>query len=139
MSVSELKGGMSTRKGGASYNRKHDDILKECGCVFGYSCVCRTAYKLLIKRADGTLGPLLINRRQRIPIGEWLEAEDHPTKGYKHRPGWHTLREQCAPHLTERGRVWCKVAIQDVVEFERPAAQGGVWFLAQHMKVLEVL
>ena len=47
------------------------------------------AYKLFIKRKDGTIGPLFIGRKQRIPMGVWLEAEDIPTKGYAHRPGWH--------------------------------------------------
>ena len=40
------------------------------------------AYKLFKLRADGTLGPLFINRQQVVPIGEWLEAETHPTQGY---------------------------------------------------------
>jgi len=48
------------------------------------------AYKLLKLRKDGSLGPLFINRKQKIPIGKWLTAECHPTKGYALRPGWHT-------------------------------------------------
>ena len=47
------------------------------------------AYKLLRIRKDGSIGPLFINQKQRVPIGEWLDAEDHPTSGFAHRPGWH--------------------------------------------------
>lgn len=94
------------------------------------------AYKLLTKRKDGSLGPLFINRTQRIPIGEWLLAEDHPTKGYAHRPGWHTTLEPKAPHLILTGRVWCEVEVMNVTEHTRPKNQGGVWLIAQQMKVI---
>ncbi len=97
------------------------------------------AYKLFKQRKDGSIGPLFIGAKQRIPIGEWLEAEDIPTKGYAHRPGWHVGAEPNAPHLTEKGRVWYKVEIDDYYEFKRPAHQGGVWLIAQQMKVLEVV
>lgn len=97
------------------------------------------AYKLVRRRKNGTLAPLFINARMTIPIGEWLEAEDHPTKGFAHRPGWHcTLRPE-APHLSERGRVWVKVIIQKFKRYSRPESQGGTWVLAQRMKVVEVL
>lgn len=94
------------------------------------------AYKLLRKRKKGTLGPLFINRRQRIPIGEWLQAEAHRTKGYAFRPGWHVTKTPEAPHLSMKGRVWCEVQIEDYKELQRPVSQGGCWFIAQRMKVL---
>ena len=90
-------------------------------------------------RKNGTLGPLFINRRQVIPIGKWLEAEDHPTKGFAHRPGWHVTMKPYAPHLTMKDRVWCKVLVQSVEELKRPESQGGTWLLAKRMKVVEVL
>jgi len=96
-------------------------------------------YKLMRQRKDGTLGPLFINRRLRVPIGEWLDAEDHPTKGYAHRPGWHILAAPNAPHLSKKGRVWVKVEFNDWNEFERPVNQGGRWYLAQQMKVVGVI
>lgn len=102
-------------------------------------------YKLLKQRKDGTLGPLFINARQRIPVGKWLAAEDHPTAGFAHRPGWHCTNQPRAPHLAKRpkhgpARVWCKVQIGGRVEkFQRPDCQGGVWYLAGKMKVLEVI
>ena len=94
------------------------------------------AYKLLRVRKDKTIGPLFINQRQRIPIGEWLIAEDHPTKGYAHRMGWHCTAKPHAPHLSMKGRTWYKVLIEDFVEHIRPKNQGGLWFLAQRMKVV---
>ena len=94
------------------------------------------AYKLLRKRKDGSLGPLFINCRQRIPLGEWLEAEDHPRKGYAHRPGWHACMDVMAPHLTMKGRVWCEVRIEGFEELDRPASQGTKWYLARRMMVV---
>ena len=98
------------------------------------------AYKLCRKRKDGTLGPLFINRKQVLPVGKWLEAEEHKTKGYAFRPGWHTLALPVAPHLKKSSeRVWVKVRIKDWKEFERPFNQGGKWFLAKKMMVIEEL
>lgn len=95
------------------------------------------AFKLLQVRRDGTIGPLFINRRQVIPIGVWLEAEDHPTAGYAHRPGWHAALTPKAPHLSERRRAWFRVEVEDATILDRPAAQGGQWVLARRMRVIE--
>ena len=95
------------------------------------------AYKLLKERKNGTIGPLFINQRQVIPIGEWIEAEDHPTKGYAHRPGWHATHKPEAPHLSMKNRAWYKIEIEDFYEHPRPEHQGGKWFIANRMKVLE--
>ena len=97
------------------------------------------AYKLLRDRKDGSIGPLFINRKQRIPIGKWLKAEDHPTKNYAHRPGWHCTSKPEAPHLSMKGRTWYQVEIEDFVEHIRPKNQGGLWFLANRMKVVKSL
>lgn len=97
------------------------------------------AYKLLRVRADGTLGPLFINRRQRIPLGVRLPAEDVPTPGYAHRPGWHACAEPRAPHLSTRGRAWFRVEIEDVTTHDRPERQGGRWYTARRMTVLEAV
>lgn len=96
----------------------------------------RLAYKLLRVRQDQSLGPLFINRRQVIPVGQWLAAEAHPTKGFAFRPGWHASHAPRAPHLSTKGREWYAVAIKDYVPMPRPARQGGMWYLAQRMKVL---
>ena len=94
------------------------------------------AYKLFRQRADGTIGPLFINARQRVPTGEWLPALDVPTKGFAHRPGWHVGRAPRAPHLSEKGRVWYEVEVRDFYPFKRPASQGGEWLIAKWMKVV---
>jgi hypothetical protein len=94
-------------------------------------------YKLFRKRRDGTLGPLFINARLRVPVGQWLEAEDHPTRGFAHRPGWHATLEPRAPHLKlSEDRVWCHVELEDTVLYDRPESQGGTWVLAGRLKVL---
>lgn len=103
------------------------------------------AYKLFKQRKDGTLGPLFINASLIVPVGKWMKAEDHPTKGYAHRPGWHCTHAPSAPHLAKNPkggckRVWCKVEIGGkITRYERPAIQGGTWFLANRLRVLEVM
>jgi hypothetical protein len=94
------------------------------------------AYKLFRRRRDGSLGPLFINRKLRVPLNQWLEAESCPTRGYALRPGWHCTLQPIAPHLSTRGRVWCQVEVQGVEEFRRPASQGGAWLLARRLRVL---
>jgi len=94
------------------------------------------AFKLFKKRKDGTIGPLFIGAKQRIPLGVWLDAEDIPTKGFAHRPGWHCGSYPIAPHLSEKGRTWYVVEIDDFVPFKRPKNQGGEWLIAQRMKVI---
>lgn len=96
-------------------------------------------YKLFKKRKDNSIGPLFINQRLRIPVGEWLDAEDHPTKNFAHRPGFHTLLQPIAPHLKMmENRVWAKCEIDDYQFFTRPVNQGGKWALANRMRVLEI-
>lgn len=96
-------------------------------------------FKLFRKRKNGTLGPLFINRRQVVPVGEWLQAEDHPTKGYAHRPGWHACYKPLAPHLKsgpDTDRVWCLVGMEECTDYSRPESQGGSWVLARRLKVV---
>ncbi len=65
-------------------------------------------------------------------------AECHPTPGYKLRPGWHACSQRKAPHLSKQGRVWAKVLVEGLTPFLRPACQGGLWFTAKYMTILEV-
>ena len=95
------------------------------------------AYKLIrVRNRDQTLGPLFINRRQVIPIGEWLPAESHPTKNFAYRPGWHASHAPDAPHLSTKGRAWYLVEIADFKELRRPETQGGLWYIAQWLRVI---
>lgn len=99
-------------------------------------------FKLFRLRRDGSLGPLFINRRQVVPVGEWLPAEDHPTKGYAHRPGWHCTFHPHAPHLKSgpgSGRVWTECEAEGVRVYSRPESQGGKWVLADRLRVVRVL
>lgn len=99
-------------------------------------------YKLFRQRKDGSLGPLFIGARQRIELGVVLSAEDIPTKGYAHRPGWHSGWEPYAPHLSEKGRVWAQCEIPsdaDWYEFKRPQNQGGAWIISTAIIVKRIL
>jgi hypothetical protein len=96
-------------------------------------------YKLFRVRVDGSIGPLFINKNQRLHLGVEYPAEDHPTKGYAHRPGWHICHSPIAPHLSKKGRVWAKVEFSDYTEHRRPVTQGGLWYTANQMKILELL
>jgi hypothetical protein len=97
------------------------------------------AYKLFRVRKDGSIGPLFINARLRLAVGVWYDAEAHLTKGFAFRPGWHAAPTPNAPHLSERGRRWFRVELDDVTEYPRPNAQGGVWLLAKRLRVLEAI
>lgn len=97
-----------------------------------------TVYKLMRLRNNGTLGSLFINRKKVLNVGEWLEAEDYPTKGYTHRPGWHCTFKPIAPHLSKNGRIWVEVEVNDFEVYNRPENQGGKWVLAKQMKILRI-
>lgn len=95
------------------------------------------SYKLLKTRKDGTIGPLFINKKLRIPIGQWMEAECHPTKGFAVRPFFHCTSQPIAPHLSMKGRDWYEIEMEEYVEFNRPITQGGLWFLAKRIKIIK--
>lgn len=97
------------------------------------------AYKLVRKMKDGTLSPLFINQKFRFPMGEWLTAEAHPTKGFAFRKGWHCTLQPVAPHLSEKNRVWVEVETRFYKTYNRPESQGGTWLLADEMKVVREL
>lgn len=105
------------------------------------------AYKLMRKMKDG-YAPLFINKRQRLQIGVRYQAEDHKTKGFAHRFGWHATLVPVAPHLKEDkdNRVWVKVKLYTVGDdayikhFKRPEEQGGTWVICTgQMEILEEL
>ena len=103
------------------------------------------AYKLLrILKTDGKLHPLFINKSVPTPIGVWMDAECHPTKGFAVRCGWHCCFIPLAPHLkTELSngekRVWVECEVEDWESYDRPESQGGAWILAQRMKINRIL
>lgn len=97
----------------------------------------RTAYKLFRAMKDGTIAPLFINQKLRLTLGDWYKAEAHRTKGFAFRPGWHCTSVPKAPHLSMKGRAWYEVEIEKYEDIKRPASQGGLWFLAEQMKVIK--
>ena len=99
------------------------------------------AYKLLRKKKDGLLYPLFIHKQYPTPIGEWMQAECYPTKGFAIRKGWHCCFEMNAPHLkmelsNGEKRIWCELEVEDWESYDRPESQGGAWILAQKMKIV---
>lgn len=102
------------------------------------------AYKLLRMKKDGKLYPLFINKTKETPIGKWMVAECHPTKGFAVRQGWHCCFKPIAPHLKMQlsngeQRVWVECEVEDWQSYDRPILQGGAWILAQKMKINKVL
>ncbi len=95
------------------------------------------AYKLFRVKKSGSITSLFINKGITLPKNKWMAAECHPTPGYKVRPYWHCTEKPFAPHLTEKNRIWLRVEIEDFVEFNRPDSQGGKWFLAKKMKIID--
>ena len=97
------------------------------------------AYKLVRKLKSGKLTPLFINKSVGIEFDTWYKSECHPTKGFKVRQGWHCTSTPNAPHLSPKGRIWVKVEIKDYESIKRPESQGGLWYLADKIRFLEVL
>jgi hypothetical protein len=44
-----------------------------------------------------------------------------------------------APHLTEKGRVWVELEMKDFTEFARPKLQGGMWYLADSIRINKII
>ena len=92
-------------------------------------------YKLFEMNANGELFPLFIDKNKPVPVGEWIHAEYHPTKGFAARGGWHIGADvPDAPWLksydgTDTGyykprwkhgkRVWCEVEYNTNHDYNR--------------------
>lgn len=89
----------------------------------------KTCYKLFEMDTNNNLYPLFIDKRTSYPIGEWIQAENHPTKGFSARPGLHCGEICSAPWLmsadgtykSQRSkywkRVWCEVECNVTVDY----------------------
>lgn len=97
------------------------------------------AYKLVRLKKNGDITSLFINKQKPLKLGEWMQAESFPTKGFALRPYWHCMQKMEAQHLTQKGRCWVMLEMKDFVEFPRPKAQGGVWYLAGSIKILKIV
>lgn len=106
----------------------------------------KIAYKLFRRLNsgvnEGQITSLFINRIEPLPLNFWLESYCYPTKGFAVREGWHCTAEPHAPHLkmnlaNGEERVWKKVLMEDYEEIQRPENQGGLWYIAKKIKILE--
>ena len=99
------------------------------------------AWKLFRVLKSGEITSLFINKTEILKHDEWLEAKPYPTKGFAFRPHWHCTEKPIAPHLkmelaNGEKRVWKKVLMVDFKENPRPDNQGGMWYLANKIKIL---
>ena len=99
----------------------------------------RVGYKLFEQNSKGELFPLFIDKNKPVPIGEWIQAEFHPTKGFAARGGWHIgIDVPDAPWLkgydgSDTGyykprwksgkRVWCLVEYNSNHDYNSEVAQ----------------
>lgn len=99
----------------------------------------KIGYKLFEQREDGKLFPLFIGKKNETIVGEWIPAENIPTRGYAERPGWHcSMTIPDAPHLrgydgTELGpyksrfkngkRVWCVVLYNATIDYREAVSK----------------
>ena len=86
-------------------------------------------YKLFEMDRFGNLYPLFIDKKTIYPMGQWIQAENHPTAGYAKRPGIHVGQICSAPWLmsadgvykSQRGkhwkRVWCEVECNTTIDY----------------------
>ena len=96
-------------------------------------------YKLFRVRKDGSIGSLFIDKKKRYNLKEWMKAKPVKTDGFEFRPGWHSLYEPKAPHLTIKGRHWFLVEIADYTSAIRPLSQGGKWYLSDWIRIIRPL
>lgn len=97
------------------------------------------AYKLFRVLKNGSITSLFINKKERLKINEWLNAKEYPTKGYVFRPQFHCTSKPYAPHLSMKNRKWFKIEMKEYTEIRRPKSQGGLWYLANKIKIIEEL
>lgn len=95
-------------------------------------------YKLFEQKND-KLYPLFIDKNTPIPVDTWLTAENHTTKDFAPRPGWHIGEIPDAPWLkgydgTDKGiyksrfkhgkRVWCEVEYMKNIDYTNVAERN---------------
>jgi len=99
----------------------------------------KLTYKLFRVRKDGAIGSLFINAQARYTTDVWMEARPFRKKGFQFRPGWHSMCEPKAPHLSIKGRAWYLVEIDQYSIEQRPASQGGEWYLSDRLRIVRPL
>ena len=99
----------------------------------------KVAYKLVktFRSRPDEIFPLFINekdldakgpvKQKPIPLGEWVSAQNIPTKGFAKRPGWHSGKIPKTVHLLKKdgtldsNRMWVEVEISDDVNWQDKA------------------
>lgn len=104
--------------------------------IFPQIIIANDSIQIIQKIKNGEITSLFINKKERLIQNIWYEAKSYPTKGFKVRPFFHCVGKPIAPHLSQKDRVWLKVEIQDYIELIRPKNQGGKWYLANKLKIL---
>jgi len=93
------------------------------------------AYKLMQfkKNQPGKLFPLFIGKDKPIEMGQWMQAEFLPTKGFAERPGWHAGHLPIAPHLRQKStgkkapnRVWVEIEMPADKDWQTVADSGDL-------------
>ena len=91
--------------------------------------ITHKGFKLFEMDTENNLYPLFIDKKTIYPIGEWIQAENHPTKGFASRPGIHVGQLCSAPWLmstdgiykSQRSkywkRVWCEVEYNATIDY----------------------
>lgn len=78
----------------------------------------RKGFKLFEQDPKGNLYALFIDKKTVMPVGEWLKAENHPTKGFGPRPGYHIgegipsapwLMSFDSTYKSQRSKYWRRV------------------------------
>ena len=89
----------------------------------------KRGFKLFEMDTENNLYPIFIDKKTSYPIGEWIYAENHPTKGFAKRPGLHVGEICSAPWLmsadgtykSQRSkywkRVWCEVEYNATIDY----------------------
>lgn len=97
--------------------------------------ITKVGFKLFEQDSRGNLYALFIDKKTVMPVGEWLKAENHPTKGFSNRPGYHIgegipsapwLMSFDGAYKSQRSKYWKRVWAE-------------VWYVADKDYTEEVL
>ena len=99
------------------------------------------AYKLfrVHPKHPGKLFPLFIGKNDPVEMGQWVDAEHIPTKGFAERPGWHAGDLPLATHIGAKSdpenmtkpdirpdnQVWTEIEMPNDVDWQSEANRRG--------------
>lgn len=103
------------------------------------------AYKIFKKSKSGLFKPAQVPvarlQHKGYEVGVWYPAENAQPTNLKERIGFHCVNQPSVPHIKiiPNKIVWVEVEIEDYTEIRRPQSQGGLWYLANHLKIIREL